>query len=105
MFNPEPNATQTRSQRAASSAFAASSRTISKACRHFLVAGFLFVLTGPIADARSASCCTVSSVARLLHFAAYLGARDHETRATFWSLSSLVLVFITGWTLVAALAS
>jgi glutathione S-transferase len=44
-------------------------------------------------------------VARLLHFAAYLGERDHETRATFWSLSSFILIFITGWTLVAALAA
>ena len=42
-------------------------------------------------------------LSRLLHFAAYLGARNHETRATFWSVGSLILVFMTCWTLLAAL--
>ena len=42
-------------------------------------------------------------VSRLLHFAAYLGARNHETRATVWSVGSLILVFMTCWILVAAL--
>jgi glutathione S-transferase len=69
---------------------------------YFLVSGFLFVASGPpLLLARVLLYGFV--VTRLLHFAAYLGQRDHEIRATFWSLSSLILVFITGWSLVAAL--
>jgi glutathione S-transferase len=39
----------------------------------------------------------------LLHFAAYLSAQNHETRATFWTVGSLILIFMTGWSLLAAL--
>ena len=68
----------------------------------FLVSGFLFVLTEPsLLLARVLLYGYV--VSRLLHFAAYLTARNHETRATFWSVGSLILIFMTGWTLVAAL--
>lgn len=68
----------------------------------FLVAGFLFVLTGPsLLLARVLLYGYVLS--RLLHFIAYLTARDHETRATFWTIGSLILIFITGRTLLAAL--
>ena len=41
---------------------------------------------------------------RLLHFAAYLSARTHDTRATLCSLGSLILVYMTVATLVTALA-
>src|SRR5512141_1292341 len=47
----------------------------------FLVAGFLYVLTQPsLFLARALLYGYV--VSRLLHFAAYLSARNHETRAT-----------------------
>ncbi|MCX7041367.1 MAG: MAPEG family protein [Gammaproteobacteria bacterium] len=69
---------------------------------YFLVAGFLFVLTEPsLMLARVLLYGYVLS--RLLHFVAYLSARNHETRATFWTVGSLILIFMTGWTLVAAL--
>ena len=69
---------------------------------YFLVAGFLFVLTGSsLLLARGLLYGYV--VSRLLHFAAHLGARNHETRATLWSVDSLILVFMTCWILVAAL--
>ena len=69
----------------------------------FLVAGLLFVLAAPpLWLARAMLYGYV--VSRLLHFAAYLAARDHETRAAFWTLGSLMLVFMTAWALVAALA-
>ena len=69
---------------------------------YFFVAGFLFVLSGPsLLLARVLLYGYV--VSRLLHFAAYLGARNHETRATLWSVGSLILIFLTCWTLVAAL--
>lgn len=69
---------------------------------YFLVAGFLFVLTEPsLWLARGLLYGYVLS--RLLHFAAYLGARNHETRATFWTIGSVILIFMTCWSLVAAL--
>jgi glutathione S-transferase len=69
---------------------------------YFLVAGFLFVLSGPsLLLARVLLYGYV--VSRLLHFAAYLGARDHETRATFWTIGSLILIGMTGWSLYVAL--
>jgi glutathione S-transferase len=68
----------------------------------FLVAGFLFVLSAPsLLLARVMLYGYV--VSRLLHFAAYLGASNHETRATFWSVGSLILIVMTGWSLFAAL--
>jgi glutathione S-transferase len=68
----------------------------------FLVAGFLFVLTHPsLLLARVLLYGYV--VSRLLHFAAYLSARDHETRATLWTIGSLILIFMTCWALLVAL--
>lgn len=68
----------------------------------FLAAGFLFILTEP--SLRLAQWLLYGYVvSRLLHFAAYLTARDHETRATLWTVGSLILIFMTCWTLVAAL--
>jgi glutathione S-transferase len=70
---------------------------------YFLVAGFLFVLAGPsLWVARVLLYGYVAS--RLLHFAAYLGARDHETRAALWTVGSVILIIMTCWTLFVALA-
>lgn len=68
----------------------------------FLVAGFLFVLTEPsLLLARVLLFGYV--VSRLLHFAAYLTARTHDTRAALWSVGSLIIVYMTGRTLLAAI--
>jgi glutathione S-transferase len=68
----------------------------------FLVAGFLFVLTDPsLALARWLLYGYV--VSRLLHFGAYFTAQTHEVRATFWTVGSLILVFMTVRSLGAAL--
>jgi glutathione S-transferase len=70
----------------------------------FLVAGLLFVLTDPsLTLARWLLYGYV--VSRLLHFAAYFTAQTHDVRATLWTVGSLILIFMTGWTLVAALSS
>ena len=70
----------------------------------FLAAGFLFVLTGP--PLRLAQVLLYGYVvSRLLHFAAYLGARTHDTRATLWTIGSLILIFMTLWTLWRAVAA
>src|SRR4051794_15973340 len=68
----------------------------------FLVAGFLFVCTEP--SLQLAQWLLYGYVvSRLLHFAAYFTARTHDTRATFWTLGSLILIFMSGWTLFVAL--
>ncbi|HEX5232766.1 MAG TPA: MAPEG family protein [Bradyrhizobium sp.] len=65
----------------------------------FLVAGFLFVLTEPsLMVARLLFYGYV--VSRLLHFAAYFTARTHDTRATFWTVGSLILIYMACRTLV-----
>jgi glutathione S-transferase len=68
----------------------------------FLVAGFLYILTEPsLLLARVLLYGYV--VSRLLHFAAYASARTHDTRATLWTVGSLILIFMTGRALLAAL--
>lgn len=70
----------------------------------FLVAGFLFILTQP--SLILAQVLLYGYVAsRLLHFAAYFTAQIHEVRATLWTVGSLILIFMTGWTLFAALGA
>ena len=60
----------------------------------FFVAGFLFVLTEPSMWVARALLYGYVAV-RLLHFAAYLTARNHETRATLWTIGSLILIYMT----------
>jgi glutathione S-transferase len=68
----------------------------------FLAAGFLFVLTQP--PLLLAQVLLYGYVAsRLLHFLAYLTARTHDTRATLWTVGSLILIFMTVRTLLAAI--
>jgi glutathione S-transferase len=68
----------------------------------FLAAGLLYVLTSP--SLRLAQVLLYGYViSRLLHFVAYLTAQSHEVRATFWTIGSVILIFMTGKTLLAAL--
>ena len=68
----------------------------------FLVAGLLYVLTGP--SPRMAQLLLYGYVvSRLLHFAAYLSAQTHDLRATLWTVGSLILIFMTVRTLLAAM--
>ena len=68
----------------------------------FLVAGFLFVLTEP--SLLTAQLLLYGYVvSRFLHFAAYLSAQIHEVRATLWTIGSLILIFMSGRTLIMAL--
>ena len=68
----------------------------------FLVAGFLYVLTAP--SLRMAQWLLYGYVvSRLLHFVAYLRASDHEIRATFWTIGSLILIVMTVRVLLVAL--
>jgi glutathione S-transferase len=67
-----------------------------------LVAGFLYLLSAP--PLWLAQVLLYGYVAsRLLHFAAYLSAQTHDLRAALWTIGSLILVFMTCRTLLAAL--
>ena len=69
----------------------------------FLAAGFLYVLTGPsLLMAQWVFYGYV--VSRLLHFGAYVTGQIHDVRATFWTVGSLILIFMTVRTLLFALA-
>lgn len=69
---------------------------------YFLVAGLLYVLTEP--SLLWAQVLLYGYAAsRLLHFFAYFTARTHDTRANLWTVGSLILIFITLRTLLAAL--
>ena len=69
---------------------------------YFLVAGFLYILTQP--SLLLAQWLLYGYVAsRLLHFAAYFTAQTHDVRAACWTVGSLILVFMTVRTLLAAL--
>jgi glutathione S-transferase len=68
----------------------------------FLVSGFLYVLTGP--SLLLAQLLLYGYVvSRLAHFAAYLTARTHDARATLWTVGSVIIIFMTCRTLLAAL--
>ena len=71
---------------------------------YFLVAGLLYVLTDPaLLTARVVLYGYV--ISRALHFAAYLSARTHDTRATLWTIGSLLLIFMTLRVLMVALGA
>lgn len=68
----------------------------------FLVAGLLYVTTGP--DLIVAQWLFYGYVvSRLLHFLAYVTAQLHDIRATFWTIGSLIIVYMAVATLAKAL--
>jgi glutathione S-transferase len=68
----------------------------------FLAAGLLFTATAPpLWVAQWLFYGYVAS--RFAHFLAYLTAQLHDVRAIFWTIGSLILIYMTGATLVKAL--
>jgi glutathione S-transferase len=68
----------------------------------FLAAGFLYILTRP--PLLLAEWLLYGYViSRLLHFAAYYTGQIHEVRATLWTIGSVILIFMSVRTLLAAL--
>lgn len=65
----------------------------------FLVAGLLFVAVEP-SYALAQWVMYGFVVARLLHAAAYLTKQSHEVRATFYTIGSIIVVFMAGSVLV-----
>ena len=70
----------------------------------FLAAGVLFVLSGPPLVLAQVLIWTYV-VARAAHFVAYVTAQLHDIRAAFWSISSLALLAMVGFTIVRALSA
>jgi glutathione S-transferase len=70
----------------------------------FLVAGLIFVLTGPpLLFAQVLIWTYVAS--RAAHFIAYSTAQLHEVRATLWTVSSVSVLVMVAYTLVKVLNS
>lgn len=68
----------------------------------FLASGFLYILIQPsLALAQWLLYGYVAS--RLLHFAAYFTGQIHDIRAATWTIGSLILIYMTVRTLLAAL--
>jgi len=68
----------------------------------FLVAGLLYLTTQP--ELWLAQLLFYGYVvSRLLHFLAYLTAQLHDVRAMFWTIGSLIIVYMTGAALVKAI--
>lgn len=65
----------------------------------FLAAGLLFVLAGPSLLLAQVLIWTYVA-ARAAHFVAYATAQLHDVRALFWSISSLALLAMVGYTVV-----
>lgn len=68
----------------------------------FLAAGLLFVAVNPPAWA-AYTLFALFTIARLAHTWAYATAQNHEIRATFFSVGSVVVVLMALWVLLAAL--
>ena len=64
----------------------------------FLVAGLLFVLSGPPLIVAQVLIWTYVG-ARAAHFLAYVTAQLHDIRATFWSVSSIAVLGMVGYTI------
>ena len=68
----------------------------------FLAAGFLYVLTEP--TLLLAQWLLYGYVAsRILHFVAYFTGQIHDVRATFWTIGSVIIIFMTIKSLLTAL--
>jgi len=68
----------------------------------FIAAGFFYILTDPsLLTARILLYGYV--VSRLLHFMAYATKQTHDVRATFWTIGSVILIYMAGRSLIIAL--
>lgn len=100
-LNPEPHPAQTAPNEAVDRIRRIQQNDLEN-IPFFLFAGLLFVLSDP--PLRLTQWLFYGYVvSRFLHFAAYLTARTHETRATLWTVGSVILIYITCWTLFAAI--
>lgn len=100
-MNPNPNANQTAPNESVERIRRIHLNVLENV-PFFLVAGLLFVLTQPpLWLAQLLFYGYV--VSRFLHFLAYITAQIHEIRATFWTIGSVIIIYMTGATLVKVL--
>ena len=100
-LNPEPNAKQIEPNEYVDRVRRIQLNDL-ESLPYFLVAGLLFVLTDPsLLLTRWLLYGFVAT--RLLHFAAYFTGQTHDMRATLWTPGSLILIFMSCRTLLAAL--
>ena len=69
-----------------------------------VAAGLIFVAAGP-GWGFAVALFTLFVLARIAHTIAYMTARRHEVRATFFSVGSIVVVVMALYALIAALAA
>ena len=69
----------------------------------FLIAGLLFVLTEPSLLLPRVDYFMVTQYRGSCALPAYFTAQTHDTRAALWTAGSVILIFMTGRTLVTAL--
>lgn len=67
----------------------------------FLAGGFLYVLTDP-ALIQAQIVLYGYVVTRLMHLWAYASARTHDLRATFWTLGQILMLWMLGAVVLAA---
>lgn len=100
-INPTPNTTQTEVNE-----YVDRSRRINlndlESIPGFLAAGLLFVLVEPPVMLAQIIIWTYV-IARMTHFIAYMSAQLHDVRATFWTFSSLPVIFMAGYVLMKVL--
>ena len=68
----------------------------------FLAAGLLFVAAEP-SPVAAGSLLYGYVASRFAHLAAYATAQNHEVRAAFYSIGTVLLALMTGWGMYAAL--
>jgi glutathione S-transferase len=68
----------------------------------FLIAGLLFVCTGPN-ETVALALFAIYLLSRLIHFYVVMTARSHDIRATFWAIGSGVVYVMAGFVLWRAL--
>ena len=103
LFNPEPNPSQTQPNEYVDRIRRIQLNDLEN-LPFFLAAGFLYVLTGPPLPLAEWLFYGYV-VSRLLHFVAYFTGQVHEVRATFWTIASIILIYMTVSALLAALVS
>lgn len=69
---------------------------------YFFVAGLLYVTTMPPLWLAQVLFYTYAAT-RLAHFVAYYTAQNHEVRAALWTPGSLIIIYLAGASLVAAI--
>lgn len=68
---------------------------------YFFVAGLLYVTTAPPVWLAQLLFYGYA-LTRLAHFAAYCSAQNHELRAALWTPGSLIIIYLSGATLLAS---